>query len=228
MKKYGKKYQEALKLIDTKKLYSVHEACELVKKTSVTKFESGVSLSMHLNIDTRQADQQVRGTVVLPHGTGKSVRVCAITTKVEDAKAAGADYAGGKELLEKVLGGWFDFDVMCATPEMMGEIGKAGRVLGPKGLMPNPKVGTVGPDIKKMVSELKAGKVEYRADKDGNINILFGKVGFDTEKLEDNVNTIINQIIKVRPSAVKGTYIFNSSIHTTMGPSVKLAVSDQK
>ncbi len=228
MKLHGKKYREVLKLIDTKKEYSVHDACELVKKTSVTKFESSVGLSMHLNIDTKQADQQIRGTVVLPHGTGKSVKVCAITSKVEDAKAAGADYAGGKELLEKILGGWFDFDVICATPEMMGEIGKAGRVLGPKGLMPNPKVGTVGPDIKKMVTELKAGKVEYRADKDGNINILVGKVGFDTEKLEENVNTIINQIVKVRPAAVKGTYINICTVHTTMGPSVKVSVNDQK
>ena len=226
--KYGKKYNEVLKLIDQNKVYSIHEACELVKKTSTTKFDATVGINFHLNINTKAADQQIRGTVVLPHGTGKTVRVCAITSKVEDAKAAGADYAGGKELLEKVLGGWFEFDVMCATPEMMGEIGKAGRVLGPKGLMPNPKVGTVGPDVKKMVSELKAGKVEYRADKDGNINILVGKVGFDTEKLEENINTVINQIVKVRPSAVKGTYIFNSSIHTTMGPSVKLAVSDQK
>src|SRR5574344_606555 len=226
MKKYGKKYKNVIKLIDDKKAYSIQEACELVKTTSVTKFDGGVSLSMRLNIDTKQADQQIRGTVVLPNGNGKSVRVCAITTKIDEAKAAGADYAGGKDLLAKILGGWFDFDVICATPEMMGEIGKAGRVLGPKGLMPNPKIGTVGVDVKKMVTELKAGKVEYRADKDGNINLLIGKVSFDAKKLEENLNVIVNQILKVRPAAVKGVYIMNSSIHTTMGPSVKIAIVD--
>jgi large subunit ribosomal protein L1 len=225
MSKHGKKYEAALKLFDATKEYDLKEACEIVKKTSVTKFEGGVSLSISLNIDTTQADQQIRGTVVLPNGTGKSVRVCAITTKIDDAKAAGADYAGGKELLAKILGGWFDFDVMCATPEMMGEIGKAGRVLGPKGLMPNPKIGTVGPDVKKMVTELKAGKVEYRADKDGNINLLVGKVSFDANKLEENLNVIINQVLKVRPAVIKGAYILNCSIHTTMGPAVKIAVA---
>ena len=183
--KHGKKYQAALKLIDKNKVYSVHEACELVKQTSVTKFDSTVGVSMKLNINTKKADQQVRGTVILPAGTGKDVRVVAITSKVDAAKEAGADYAGGKELLEKIVGEkWFDFDVMCATPEMMGEIGKNGRVLGPKGLMPNPKTGTVGPDIAKMIKELKAGKVEYRADKDGNINVAVGKCSFDVEKLE--------------------------------------------
>ena len=221
--KHGKKYQAALKLIDKNKVYSVHEACELVKQTSVTKFDSTVGISMKLNINTKKADQQVRGTVILPAGTGKDVRVVAITSKVDVAKEAGADYAGGKELLEKIVGEkWFDFDVMCATPEMMGEIGKNGRVLGPKGLMPNPKTGTVGPDIAKMIKELKAGKVEYRADKDGNVNVAVGKVSFDVEKLEENVTTLINQIIKVRPSVVKGNYILSCSIHTTMGPSIKV------
>lgn len=221
--KHGKKYEAALKLIDKNKVYSVHEACELVKQTSVTKFDSTVGISMKLNINTKKADQQVRGTVILPAGTGKDVRVVAITSKVDVAKEAGADYAGGKELLDKIVGEkWFDFDVMCATPEMMGEIGKNGRVLGPKGLMPNPKTGTVGPDIAKMIKELKAGKVEYRADKDGNINVAVGKVSFDVEKLEENVTTLINQIIKVRPSVVKGNYILSCSIHTTMGPSIKV------
>ena len=221
--KHGKKYEAALKLIDKNKVYSVHEACELVKQTSVTKFDSTVGISMKLNINTKKADQQVRGTVILPAGTGKDVRVVAITSKVDVAKEAGADYAGGKELLEKIVGEkWFDFDVMCATPEMMGEIGKNGRVLGPKGLMPNPKTGTVGPDIAKMIKELKAGIVEYRADKDGNINVAVGKVSFDVEKLEENVTTLINQIIKVRPSVVKGNYILSCSIHTTMGPSIKV------
>ena len=155
---------------------------------------------MKLNINTKKADQQDRGTVILPAGTGKDVRVVAITSKVDVAKEAGADYAGGKELLDKIVGEkWFDFDVMCATPEMMGEIGKNGRVLGPKGLMPNPKTGTVGPDIAKMIKELKAGKVEYRADKDGNITVAVGKVSFDVEKREEKVTTLINQIIQVRP-----------------------------
>ncbi len=221
--KHGKKYQAALKLVDKEKVYSVHEACELVKQTSTTKFDATVAISMRLNINTKKADQQVRGTVILPAGTGKNVRVVAITNKADEAKAAGADYAGGKELLEKIVTEkWFDFDVMCATPEMMGEIGKNGRVLGPKGLMPNPKTGTVGPDIAKMVKELKAGKVEYRADKDGNVNVAVGKVSFDTEKLEENVKTLINQIIKVRPAVVKGNYILSCHIVTTMGPSIKV------
>lgn len=221
--KHGKKYEAALKLIDASKVYTVHEACELIKKTSTTKFDSTIGVAIRLNIDTKKADQQVRGTVILPAGTGKNVRVVAITGKVEEAKAAGADYAGGKELLAKIVTEkWFDFDVMCATPEMMGEIGKNGRVLGPKGLMPNPKTGTVGPDIAKMVKELKAGKVEYRADRDGNVNVAVGKVSFETEKLEQNVNTLINQILKVRPAAVKGNYVLSCSINTTMGPSIKV------
>lgn len=221
--KHGKKYEAALKLIDASKVYTVHEACELLKKTSTTKFDSTVGVAIRLNIDTKKADQQVRGTVILPAGTGKNVRVVAITGKVEEAKAAGADYAGGKELLAKIVTEkWFDFDVMCATPEMMGEIGKNGRVLGPKGLMPNPKTGTVGPDIAKMVKELKAGKVEYRADRDGNVNVAVGKVSFETEKLEQNVSTLINQILKVRPAAVKGNYVLSCSVNTTMGPSIKV------
>lgn len=223
--KHGKKYEAALKLIDKNKAYTIEEACELIKNTSTTKFDSSVGISFKLNINTKKADQQVRGTVVLPNGTGKSVRVLALTNKAEDAKAAGADFAGGKELLEKIVTEkWFDFDVICATPDMMGEIGKAGRILGPKGLMPNPKTGTVGMDIKKMVSELKAGKVEYRADKDGNVNLAVGKVSFDTDKLTENVKTIVAQILKVRPSVVKGTYVLSCFLCTTMGPSIKLNI----
>ena len=223
MKRYGKKYQAALKLIDKTKVYSIKEACELIKQTSTTKFDSSVGISMHLNIDGRKADQQIRGTVVLPNGTGKAVRVVAITNKVEEAKAAGADYAGGQELLDKIINEkWFDFDVVCATPDMMGSIGKAGRILGPKGLMPNPKTGTVGPDVAKMVTELKAGKVEYRADREGNVNLAFGKVSFEADKLAENVTTIVKQILKVRPAAVKGTYISACVINTTMGPSIKI------
>lgn len=228
MRKYGKKYQAALKLIDTTKIYSIHEACELVKQTSTTKFDSSVDISLFLNIDTRKADQQVRGTVVLPAGTGKDIRVLVLTNaKTEDALKAGATYAGGKELLDKIVGEkWFDFDVICATPDMMGEIGKAGRVLGPKGLMPNPKTGTVGPDVVKMVTELKAGKVEYRADKAGNVNLSIGKVSFDADKIEQNLRTILAQIIKVRPQTVKGQYILNCVIHTTMGPGIKVQYAE--
>lgn len=228
MKKHGKKYEAALKLIDASKVYSVHDACELVKQTSTTKFDSGVDISFRLNIDTKQADQQVRGTVVLPSGTGKNVKVLALThTKVEEAKASGADFVGGKELLEKIVNEkWFGFDVICATPDMMGEIGKVGKVLGPKGLMPNPKTGTVGMDMTKMVSELKAGKVEYRADKSGNVNLGIGKVSFETSKLEDNLKTILAQIVKVRPQTVKGQYILNCVVHTTMGPAIKIQYSE--
>ncbi len=221
--KHGKKYQAVAQLVDKTKVYSVEEAVALLKKTSITKFDATVAVSMKLNINTRKADQQVRGTVILPAGTGKDVRVVAITNKVDEALKAGANYAGGKELLEKIINEkWFDFDVMCATPEMMGEIGKNGRVLGPKGLMPNPKTGTVGPDIAKMVSELKAGKVEYRADRDGNVNVPVGKVSFDDEKLAVNVKTLINQILKVRPATVKGNYVLSCHVVTTMGPSIKV------
>ena len=223
--KHGKKYEAALKLVDKTKTYTIEEACELIKKTVTTKFDSTIGISMRLNINTKKADQQVRGTVILPAGTGKNVRVVAITNKVEEATKAGADYAGGKELLEKIVGEkWFDFDVMCATPEMMGEIGKNGRVLGPKGLMPNPKTGTVGPDIAKMIKELKAGKVEYRADRDGNINVGVGKSSFEAEKLVENVKTLVNQILKVRPSTVKGNYVLSCHLSSTMGPSIKIGL----
>ena len=221
--KHGKKYEAALKLIDKNKTYTIEEACELIRNTSITKFDATISVSMKLNINTKKADQQVRGTVILPAGTGKDVRVVAITNKSAEALEAGANYAGGKELLEKIVNEkWFDFDVICATPEMMGEIGKNGRVLGPKGLMPNPKTGTVGPDIAKMVKELKAGKVEYRADRDGNVNVGVGKVSFTKEQLTENVQTLVNQILKVRPSTVKGNYVLGCYIATTMGPSIKV------
>ena len=223
--KHGKKYEAALKLVDKTKTYTIEEACELIKKTVTTKFDSTIGISMRLNINTKKADQQISGTVILPAGTGKNVRVVAITNKVEEATKAGADYAGGKELLEKIVGEkWFDFDVICATPDMMGEIGKNGRVLGPKGLMPNPKTGTVGPDIAKMIKELKAGKVEYRADRDGNINVGVGKSSFEVEKLVENVKTLVNQILKVRPSTVKGNYVLSCHLSSTMGPSIKIGL----
>ena len=222
--KKGKKYTAVLEKVDANKLYTIEEAAKLVKETSTVKFDATVDVSFKLNVDPKQADQQVRGTLVLPHGNGKTKKVLAITDKLEDAKAAGADFYGGQEMIDKIQHeNWFGFDVIVATPNMMGIIGKVARILGPKGLMPNPKTGTVGPDIAKMVSELKAGKVEYRADRDGNVNLRVGKVSFDTNKLVENVNTVIGQILKVRPSAVKGTYVKSCALNTTMGPSVKVS-----
>jgi len=219
----GKKYKKAAELIKADKLYSLNEASALVKKTSVTKFDSTIDLSVKLNVDTKLADQMIRGTLVLPHGNGKTKKVLAITNKVDDALAAGADFAGGKEMIEKITKeNWFGFDVICATPEMMGEIGKIGRILGPKGLMPNPKSGTVSPDIKRAVKEIKAGKVEYRVDKDGNINLSVGRVSFDEKKIEENLQAICDAIVRSKPTSVKGKYITNAVIHTTMGPSIHI------
>ncbi len=221
--KKGKKYLAAEKAIDATKLYTIAEAAELVKTTSTTKFDSTIDVSFHLNVDPKQADQQIRGTVILPHGNGKTKKVLAITHKVDEATAAGADFAGGKEMLEKIKNeNWFDFDVIVATPDMMGELGKMGRILGPKGLMPNPKTGTVAMDIAKAIQEIKAGKVEYRVDKDGNIHVSVARCSFDTEKIVDNLNTICDQIVKVKPASIKGVYIKNAVIHTTMGPAIKI------
>ena len=221
--KKGKKYLAAEKAIDATKLYTIAEAAELVKTTSTTKFDSTIDVSFHLNVDPKQADQQIRGTVILPHGNGKTKKVLAITHKVDEATAAGADFAGGKEMLEKIKNeNWFDFDVIVATPDMMGEIGKMGRILGPKGLMPNPKTGTVAMDIAKAIQEIKAGKVEYRVDKDGNIHVSVARCSFDTDKIIDNLNTICDQIVKVKPASVKGAYVKNAVIHTTMGPAIKI------
>ena len=221
--KKGKKYLAAEKAIDATKLYTIAEAAELVKTTSTTKFDSAIDVSFHLNVDPKQADQQIRGTVILPHGNGKTKKVLAITHKVDEATAAGADFAGGKEMLEKIKNeNWFDFDVIVATPDMMGELGKMGRILGPKGLMPNPKTGTVAMDIAKAIQEIKAGKVEYRVDKDGNIHVSVARCSFDTDKIIDNLNTICDQIVKVKPASVKGAYVKNAVIHTTMGPAIKI------
>ena len=219
--KRGKKYLEAAKLVDSSKLYTVEEAVALVKKTSVTKFDASIDVSFNLNVDPKQADQQVRGTLVLPNGNGKTKKVLAITDKVEEAKAAGADFVGGKEMLEKIQkDNWFEFDVIVATPNMMGEIGKFARLLGPKGLMPNPKAGTVGPDIAKSIKDIKAGKVEYRVDKEGNMHVSIAKVSFDEKKVAENLNALVEAIMKARPAAVKGTYVKNAVLSTTMGPSV--------
>ena len=227
MAKYGKKYLEARKLIDSTKSYDAREALELAQKTSITKFDASIDASFNLNVDPRYADQQIRGAIVLPNGTGKSKRVLAITDKVKEATDAGADYVGGKELLEKIQKeNWFDFDAIVATPNMMGELGKLGRILGPKGLMPNPKTGTVNPDIAKAVKEIKAGKVEYRVDKQGNINVSIGRASFETAKLEENFKTLKDAIMKAKPSTVKGAYIKNVVVSSTMGPGVKIDYSN--
>lgn len=219
--KRGKKYVEASKLIDANKIYALNEAVELVKKTSTVKFDATVDVSIRLNVDPRQADQQVRGTIVLPHGNGKTKKVLAITNKIDEAKEAGADIVGGKEMIEKIKSqNWFDFDVIVATPDMMGEIGKIARILGPKGLMPNPKVGTVNPDIAKAIKEIKGGKVEYRVDKEGNIHVSVARVSFDSEKIAENIAALTGAIIKAKPAAIKGTYVKNAVMHTTMGPAI--------
>ena len=226
MAKFGKKYMEAAQKIDRSKLYPVDEAVKLAKETNPAKFDASVEVSFKLNVDPRHADQQIRGAIVLPNGTGKTQKVCVIAQgpKEQEAKDAGADFVGGKELLDQIAKGWFDFDVIVATPNMMGELGKLGRVLGPKGLMPNPKTGTVTMDVAKAVEDIKKGKVEYRVDKEGNINVMIGKVSFEEEKLAENFRTIYNAIAKARPAAVKGTYIKNLVISTTMGPGIHVAV----
>ena len=226
MEKIVKKYFEAAKLIDRSKAYQYEEALSLVGKTSTTKFDASVDVSFRLNVDPRYAEQQVRGAIVLPHGTGKSKKVLAITNDVKAAEAAGADFAGGKEMLEKITKeNWFGFDVIVATPDMMGELGKLGRILGPKGLMPNPKTGTVNPDIAKAVSEIKAGKVAYRVDKQGNINVCIGRASFDAQKLIENFKVLKDAIVKAKPATIKGNYIKNVAVTTTMGPGIKVDFS---
>ena len=218
--KKGKKYVAALEKVDSAKLYSVEEAVKLVKETSTVKFDATVDVSFKLNVDPKQANQQIRGTLILPHGNGKTKKVLAITDKVEDAKNAGADFVGGPEIIEKIQGGWFDYDVIVATPNMMPQLGKVARVLGPKGLMPNPKTGTVNPDIARAIKEIKAGKVEYRVDKEANMHVSIARVSFEAKKIEENLNALVDAIIKARPNSVKGTYVKNAVIHTTMGPAI--------
>ena len=226
MAKIGKKYQEAAKLIDAAKLYSPKEAMELVKKTSVTKFNSSVEVAVRLGVNPKYADQQVRGALVLPHGTGKSktVLVFAKGAKIQEAEAAGADYVGAEELVTKIQSGWTDFDVAVATPDMMGLVGRLGKILGPKGLMPNPKVGTVTMDVTRAVNEIKAGKIEYRTDKAGNVQTSIGKVSFTEEQLLENYITLVETLIKVKPSGAKGQYIKSVTLSTTMGPGVPVDV----
>ena len=224
MAKKGKKYVEAAKLVEKGKAYSIDEAVALVKKTSITKFDAGVDVAFKLNLDTRHADQQLRGAIGLPNGTGKDKKVLVIAegAKAEEAKAAGADFVGAEDVLENIEKGWLDFDVAIATPNMMPKLGKLGRVLGPRGLMPNPKTGTVTMDVEKAVKEQKAGMVNYRTDKDGNVHMPMGRVSFTEEALKENFLTVKDLILKIKPSTVKGTYVKNVVISTTMGPSIKV------
>ena len=219
--KRAKNYVVAASKVDAEKLYTIEEAVKLVKETSTVKFDATVDVSFRLNVDPKQADQQVRGTLVLPHGNGKTKKVLAITDKTEEAKAAGADFVGGAEVIDRIQReNWFEYDVIVATPNMMGLIGKVARILGPKGLMPNPKTGTVSPDIAKAIKEIKAGKVEYRVDKEANMHVSIARVSFDEKKIADNLSALCEAVLKAKPAAVKGTYIKTAVIHTTMGPAI--------
>ncbi len=226
MAKHGKNYLNKAALVDKNKAYAIEEAITLAKETSYVKFDASVEVSFNLNVDPRHADQQIRGALVLPHGTGKTQRVLVITqgAKEQEAKEAGADFVGGKEMLEDIQKGWFDFDIIVATPDMMGELGKLGKLLGPKGLMPNPKTGTVTTDVAKALAEIKKGKVEYRVDKEGNINVLIGKTSFSDDALLANFKSIYDVILKARPAAVKGAYMRKVVLSTTMGPGLRLAI----
>lgn len=226
MAKKGKKYTEALSKVEKAKQYPLTEAVELVKSVSFEKFDATVELAFNLNLDPRKAEQNLRGALVLPHGTGKTKRVLVFAKgdKAKEATEAGADFVGDDDMVEKIKGGWFDFDVVIATPDMMATLGKIGRLLGPKGLMPNPKTGTVTMDIAKTVNESKGGKITYRVDKFGNILVGVGKVSFATEKLVDNINAVVERMNKIKPSTVKGIYMKNVAISSSMGPGVKLAV----
>ncbi|MBS6524744.1 MAG: 50S ribosomal protein L1 [Peptoniphilaceae bacterium] len=225
MPKRGKKYQDSLKLVDRSNLYDVNEAIELVQKTAVANFDETIELAVRLGVDPRHADQQVRGTVVLPHGTGRTERILVFAKgeKAKEAEEAGADYVGGEELMKKIQDeNWFEFDVVVATPDMMGVVGRIGRVLGPKGLMPNPKAGTVTFEVAQAVQEIKAGKVEYRVDKAAIINVPIGKKSFGTEKLTENFKTLMSAIIRSKPAAAKGRYLRSVTVASTMGPGIRV------
>lgn len=228
MAKKGKKYQEATKLIDRSKAYDIKEAVNLLKEVAKANFDETVEAAFRLGVDPKKADQQIRGAQVLPHGTGKTQRVLVFAKgdKVKEAEAAGADYVGDQDLINKINQGWFEFDVVVATPDMMAEVGKLGRVLGPKGLMPNPKTGTVTFEVEKAVQEIKAGKVEYRVDKSANIHVPIGKVSFDDEKLVENFVAITDALVKAKPQTAKGIYMRNASVTSTMGPGVKVDISE--
>lgn len=223
--KRGKKYQDNVKQLDRENLYEVGDAIELVQKTATANFDETIEAHIRLGVDSRHADQQVRGAIVLPHGTGKEVKVLVFAKgeKIAEAEAAGADYVGGEEFIEKIQKeNWFEFDVIVATPDMMGTVGKLGRVLGPKGLMPNPKSGTVTFDVEKSVKDIKAGKVEYRLDKTNIIHVPIGKASFGNEKLQENFSTLLDAIIKAKPAAAKGQYLKSVVITSTMGPGIKI------
>ena len=225
MPKRGKKYQDSLKLVDRSNLYDVNEAIELVQKTAVANFDETIELAVRLGVDPRHADQQVRGTVVLPHGTGRTERILVFAKgeKAKEAEEAGADYVGGEELMKKIQDeNWFEFDVVVATPDMMGVVGRIGRILGPKGLMPNPKAGTVTFEVAQAVQEIKAGKVEYRVDKAAIINVPIGKKSFGSEKLTENFKTLMSAIIRSKPAAAKGRYLRSVTVASTMGPGIRV------
>ncbi len=224
MPKHGKKYQDALKEFSKENVYEPAEAFAIVKKTGTAKFDETVELAVRLNLDPRQADQQVRGAVVLPHGTGRTrtVLVFAKGEKAKEAEAAGAEFVGAEDMVEKIKGGWFDFDVAIATPDMMGVVGKLGKLLGPKGLMPNPKTGTVSMNVEQAVKDVKAGKVEYRLDKAANVHVPIGKVSFTEEKLLENYSTLVETLLKAKPAAARGQYVKNIVISTTMGPGIRI------
>jgi large subunit ribosomal protein L1 len=220
----SKRYREALELFDREKLYEPQEAIQITKKLPDARFDATVEVAFRLGVDPRKADQMIRGTVSLPNGTGKEVRVLVIAQgdKAREAEGAGADVVGGAEILEKIQGGWFDFDVTVATPDMMSQVGKLGKLLGPRGLMPNPKAGTVTFDVEKAVKDIKGGKVEYRVDRQGNVHLVLGKKSFDEKKLLENYATVLEEIIRAKPAAAKGKYIKSITISTSMGPGVKV------
>ncbi|HWR30682.1 MAG TPA: 50S ribosomal protein L1 [Negativicutes bacterium] len=222
MPKHGKKYQESVKLIEADKVYDPEEAIALIQKMPTTKFDATLDVAVKLGVDPKHADQQVRGAVVLPHGTGKTkiVLVFAKGEKAKEAEAAGADFVGAEDMVEKIQGGWTDFDVAVATPDMMGTVGRLGKILGPKGLMPNPKVGTVTLDVARALNEIKAGKIEYRTDKAGNIHAPLGRLSFESEKLLQNYFTLIETLVKAKPAVAKGQYVRHITLSSTMGPGV--------
>ncbi|HOB09123.1 MAG: 50S ribosomal protein L1 [Limnochordia bacterium] len=228
MAKHGKRYQEVAKLVDKTHLYSVDEALELVKKCASAKFDETVEVALKIGVDPRHADQQVRGTVVLPHGTGRDVTVLVFAKgeKAKEAQEAGADHVGAEELVEKIQGGWLDFDVAIATPDMMGVVGKLGRVLGPRGLMPNPKTGTVTFEVADAVRDAKAGKVEFRVNKEAGIHVPIGKVSFEQDKLRENFLALLGAVVRAKPAAAKGTYLRKVAVSATMGPGIRINPQD--
>jgi large subunit ribosomal protein L1 len=230
MAKRGKKHQEALKLVDRSKSYEIEEAVKLIKESAKANFDETVEAAFRLGVDPKKADQQIRGAMVLPHGTGKTQRVLVFAKgdKAKEAEEAGADYVGESDYINQINQGWFEFDVIVATPDMMAEVGKLGRVLGPKGLMPNPKTGTVTFEVEKAVKDIKAGKVEYRVDKSANIHVPIGKASFEDEKLQENFAALAEQLVKVKPQSSKGIYLKNVSVSSTMGPGIKVDVSQYR